>query len=115
MRRIVMCLLVFSFFTVAHAHIRIIQYEPTANAILSAPPGEVVITFSGSVEPYFSKIEVFNENNTKISRQTEFLENDTIMKVKLPVNLGPGNYMVKWICIGLDGHRKSGNYAFEVR
>lgn len=103
------------FSATAYAHVYILNHEPAPDAVLIAPPEEVVLTMAGSAEPLFSRIEVFNEENVKVSGKKTFLNDNTIMKVSLRENLAEGTYMVKWLCIGLDGHKRSGNHTFTIR
>ncbi len=108
--------MVFFFYAYAgvYAHVYILKYEPTPDAVLEEPPEEVVLTMAGSVEPLFSKIEVFDEDDVKVSGKKIFLGDNSIMKVYLRGNLALGTYTVKWLCIGLDGHKKSGRYTFSI-
>ncbi len=78
----------------ARAHIYTLQYSPEPGSSLTTPPDRVTITFVGSVEPAFSKIEVYNERGKKVSGRTIFREDDTIMETKLKKNLPPGKYTV---------------------
>jgi methionine-rich copper-binding protein CopC len=102
------------FASVASAHVSILKYEPAPDAVLEELPEEVVLTMAGSAEPLFSKIEVFDEDNVKVSGKKIFLKYNTVMKVYLRGNLASGTYTVKWLCIGLDGHKKSGRYTFSI-
>lgn len=94
------------------SHVYILEQNPPPDAVLKAPPKKVRIVFVGSVEPVFSRIEVFDPNGKKVSKKSKCLEDDTIMEVALQENLSPGKYTVKWICVSLDGHKQTGEYTF---
>lgn len=97
-------------------HVYILECNPEQDAILDAPPEKITITFVGTVEPVFSKIEVFDSEGNKVSgKKTEFSEDDTVMEVTLKENLNPGKYTVKWTCMSLDGHKQTGEYSFTLR
>jgi copper transport protein len=96
------------------AHVYQLECYPPENAVLSESPKKVTITFLGSVEPAFSKTEVFDMNGKKISKKTTFREDDTIMETELGKNLPDGEYKVKWRCMSLDGHKQKGEYTFKI-
>jgi methionine-rich copper-binding protein CopC len=96
------------------AHVYQLECNPPENAVLSQPPEKVTITFLGSVEPVFSKVEVFDMNGNKVSKKTICREDDTIMEAELDKNLPAGEYTVKWMCMSLDGHKQKGEYTFKI-
>ncbi len=99
----------------ARAHIYPLQYSPEPGSTLTTPPDRVVITLVGSVEPAFSKIEVYNERGEKVSGKTIFKEDDTVMETPLSKNLPPGKYTVKWKCMSLDGHLQKKQFIFYIK
>lgn len=62
----------------------------------------------------FSKIEVFDQNGKKVSKETRCTQDDTVMEVALEKGLPPGTYTVKWKCMSLDGHKQTGEYTFRI-
>jgi methionine-rich copper-binding protein CopC len=99
----------------AFSHVYLFECDPAQEAVLTAPPEKVRITFVGSLEPVFSKIEVFSPNKEKVSKKTKFFEDDTIMEVALQPNLEKGTYTVKWTCMSLDSHKQTGEYSFTIK
>jgi methionine-rich copper-binding protein CopC len=99
---------------IVNAHVRMLESFPGENAVLNEPPQKVTLTFLGSVETMFSKIEVYDSHGKKVSNKKTFREDDTIMEVGLDDNLPEGQYTVKWICMSLDGHKRSGEYTFSI-
>ncbi len=116
MRKIIVYCLIMAFMPVfASAHVYILECNPDQDAVLDAPPEKITITFVGSVEPFFSKIEVFDSEEKKVSgKKTEFSEDDTVMEVALNTDLPTGEYTVKWSCMSLDGHKQNGEYTFTI-
>ncbi|MEJ2313247.1 MAG: copper resistance protein CopC [Nitrospirota bacterium] len=98
----------------AAAHVYLFECSPAEDAVLDEAPSKVTVTFVGSVETAFSKVEVFSPDGEKVSGKTRFLENDTVMEVDLKENLPPGVYNVEWVCMSLDGHRQTGSYKFTI-
>lgn len=97
------------------AHVYLRGTEPADGAVLESPPEKVRMEFVGSLEPAFSKVEVFAPDGEKVSDKTEFFESDSIMEAGLSEGLGPGLYEARWICVSLDGHKQTGTFKFEVR
>ncbi|RMG74068.1 MAG: hypothetical protein D6710_02150 [Nitrospirae bacterium] len=97
------------------AHVYMLQCSPEPGSTVEKSPDRISITFVGSVEPAFSKIEVFNEKGEKVSGKTLFKEDDTIMEVELKKNLPPGKYTVKWKCMSLDGHMQKKEFIFFIK
>ena len=115
MRKIIFSLaLLFVLPALSTGHVYIMESYPTENAVLNESPEKVTLTFLGSVEPMFSKIEVFDKDGKKVSEKTACREDDTIMEVALIEKLPPGTYTVKWKCMSLDGHKQTGEYTFKI-
>jgi len=96
------------------AHVGMLNSTPAKNGFVSSAPEKVSIKMAGEVEPAFSKIEVFDENNKKVSKKTRFREDNLIMETKLKGNLPPGVYTVKWKCMSVDGHSLSEEFIFTI-
>ncbi|GBE02196.1 copper transport protein YcnJ precursor [bacterium BMS3Bbin06] len=99
---------------ISFGHIFMIESTPAPQSVTKKAPEKITITFAGSVERAFSRVEVFDEKGRKVSGKTGFLENDTIMEADLQGPLSSGKYTVKWKCMSLDGHSQKGKFAFTV-
>lgn len=97
------------------SHVELREITPSENAVLETPPEKVVISFFGSIETNFSKIEVFDWNGDKISLKTTVSEDASVMEAGFLKKLIPGEYTVKWLCVSLDGHKAKGSYPFTVK
>jgi methionine-rich copper-binding protein CopC len=98
----------------AFAHVGMLNSNPAKNGILSSPPEKVTIKMAGKVEPAFSKIEVFNPENKKVSKKTLFLKENQVMETELKGKLPTGVYTVKWKGMSVDGHSIKGEFNFTV-
>jgi copper transport protein len=96
------------------AHVYQLECYPPKNAVIYESPKKVTITFLGSIEPAFSKVEVFDKSGKKVSKKTICREDDTVMEAELDKNLPAGEYKVKWKCMSLDGHKQKGEYTFNI-
>lgn len=117
MRRLI-CLLAFLFVVPvsAYSHVYMLESDPAPDTVLATPPIKVTMTFAGSIEPLFSKIDVFDAQGKKVSKnKVRCLEDDTVMEVDLEENLPPGVYTVRWKCMSMDGHKQSGDYKFTIK
>ncbi len=105
-----------TFFTLSsYAHIYMLESYPSPESSHTTPPKKVTLTFVGSLEPAFSKIEVFDRSGKKVSGKTTFRDDDTVMETELKENLPPGKYTVKWKCMSLDGHLQKDQYIFYIK
>jgi methionine-rich copper-binding protein CopC len=100
---------------VLYAHVYLRGTDPENGAVLDSCPGKVTMTFVGSLEPAFSKIEVFDQEGNKVSKKTTFRESDSVMEVELQEDLKPGEYTAEWLCVSLDGHKQKGSFAFIIK
>ena len=104
------------FFTVstavAHAHASLAHASPLAGSTMSEAPQEVVLTFTETLEPAFSKLTVTDASGTEVS-QGKPQVNDTAMRISLkPLNAGI--YKVNWRAVSSDTHKIEGSFTFRV-
>ena len=107
---IVLCLIP----ALGFAHVGMLNSSPAKNGFVSSSPEKVTIKFGGELEPAFSKVEVFDQNDKKISRKTTFLKSNKVMESELDENLPPGTYTVKIKSMSLDGHTIKEEYTFFI-
>jgi methionine-rich copper-binding protein CopC len=114
MKRLAIVLMLLAVPALVSAHVYIRSVEPQEDASLAEAPKMVKMMFIGSLEPAFSKIEVFDAEGEKISKKPAFSEYNSIMEVELDEGLDSGTYTVKWKCMSLDGHSQKGSFSFSV-
>lgn len=100
----------------AWAHAALARAEPASNAILAASPTAITLHFNEKLEGNFSSIKVVNAAGHAVTTKKAVLNvaDPKILQVALPALPG-GKYSVRWIAIGSDGHRRTGDYAFSVK
>lgn len=101
---------------IASAHTHLEKSEPEKNAVLTTAPTMVRLVFNGRIEADYSKIEVTDPDGKRIGEdKVTGSENRREVETKLPSDLKPGTYHVKWNVISGDGHRVKGEYQFMIQ
>ncbi|HEY7225178.1 MAG TPA: copper resistance CopC family protein [Micromonosporaceae bacterium] len=96
----------------ALAHSALLGTDPADGAVVTAPIGEVVLTFNELVHQQFSTIVVTGPGGASYG-DGPLQVIDT--KVHQPVwPLHSGTYRVAWRVISADGHPVSGEFGFQV-
>jgi methionine-rich copper-binding protein CopC len=88
---------------------------PAVGSTVAAAPKELVLSFTESLEPTFSSIEVRDTNGAAVhdGRATVDPKQRTQMRVPLKP-LAPGTYKVIWRVLSVDTHRSQGDFSFKV-
>lgn len=115
MKRLILFLFLIAMPAIAYPHSNLLSSDPQKDAVLQSPPEKVTVNFLGAAEPALSRLEVFDSKGNKVSNKTKFLEENTMMETELSDGLKSGEFSVKWICIGVDGHKTQGSYKFTVK
>lgn len=100
----------------AAAHAGLKNSIPAADTTIAASPTEIVLTFNEPVEASFSKVSLINADGKEVRIAKGIVDkNDaSVLRSQLPA-LGKGEYSVKWVGVGHDGHRRTGNFKFMVK
>ena len=100
----------------AGAHAALKTAQPAADAVLDKAPKEIVINFNEKVEAAFSSIALKDAANNVVADGKANVDaaDATVLRLALPA-LGAGVYSVKWVGVGHDGHRRTGEYKFTVK
>ena len=98
----------------AHAFLQ--QAEPGVGGTVQASPNEVKIRFTETIDPAFSKIQVFAASGKEVDKRDVHLDRSdaALLIVSLP-KLGTGTYKVVWRVVSIDTHVAEGNFTFHVR
>ena len=99
---------------IVYSHVGVVESSPPVDGVITTSPEKITINFGGSIEPAFSKIEVFDPNGDKVSTKCRFLEEDSVIESDLQENLVHGVYKVKWKVMSLDGHTLTGDFNFTI-
>lgn len=97
----------------AHAHPKAMRPAPDSTG---PAPSSISITFSEAVEPKFSSIHLTDEKGNAVdSDRSRPAPNDPTTLILAVRKLAPGNYIVHWVNVAVDGHRLEGSYKFTVQ
>jgi hypothetical protein len=100
----------------AWAHATLVKSEPAKDAELAASPPAIVLAFNEPVEPAFSSIKLLDEQGkaVKIEKATVDPADKKRLRAAIPVLIN-GKYTVQYTTMGRDGHKRSGQYDFQVK
>jgi len=98
---------------VAHQYLR--SAAPADGDSLDSVPAEVRLTFSERVRLDFTSVEVAGPEGPLTLGPLRVAEDDERVLVA-PVEAGwhPGEFTLRWVTVGADGHRTDGTIAFIV-
>jgi methionine-rich copper-binding protein CopC len=99
----------------AFAHTHLVKSIPGANQVVKEAPSMVMLSFSESVEPKFSTIEVTEvETGAVVSegKPTAMGDDETMLHEPLKQPLKAGKYHVKWRATSTDTHKSKGEFDF---
>lgn len=109
-------LLIFTLPAFAFAHANLDHAEPKVGATVDQSPKEVKIWFSQSVEPAFSRIQVFDSAGKEIDKKDSHVDkaDKELLIVSVPA-LDAGSYKVVWHVVSTDTHKTHGDFKFTVK
>jgi copper resistance protein C len=99
----------------AHAHAFLDHALPAVGSAVHAPPVQVKLWFTQSLEPAFSKAQVFDRSGKQIDKADAQVDraDSKLLTVSLPA-LAPGTYRVAWRVLSVDTHVTEGDFTFDV-
>ena len=98
------------------AHATLESAVPGKNAELATAPTEVRLRFNENLEGNFSSIKVIDAGGKDVVPKKATVDAADQKILHAPLDLiQPGKYKVKWVGVGHDGHRRTGDYTFSVR
>jgi methionine-rich copper-binding protein CopC len=98
----------------AQAHAMLSQAVPAVGSTVSASPGKIVLSFTESIEPAFSGIDVRDASGQRVDSGKAALGTSK-NQLQVPLkHLAPGTYSVNWHVLSVDTHKTEGNFKFKV-
>jgi len=98
--------------TAAGAHAFLDHASPLVGSTVAAAPHEVTLSFTQSLEPSFSTVEVIGPKGARVDAGKAQISGNT-MRVGLKA-AGPGTYHVHWHALSVDTHKTQGSFTFHV-
>ena len=97
----------------AAAHAELVNITPANGAQLKAPPTEVQMTFTESVNLIDGGIRLLDEAGATVPTSDPTVDGHTV-SWPMPADLPEGAYVVTWRVVSADGHPVSGASSFGV-
>jgi copper resistance protein C len=103
--------------TAALAHPKLVKSDPAANAVVSAGPKELRLSFNEELVPKFSSADVKDQKGQKVEVGTAAADPSDKKQLVVPLTkpLAAGTYKVDWHAVAADTHRVQGSYSFTVK
>ena len=99
----------------ALAHSGLVSSSPPADAVLTVPPEEVLLTFAGELGPDGTGFSVTDANGTIVGEGELDLTVADRDEVRGDVHAAePGTFTVAWTSVAADGHAEAGEFTFTV-
>ncbi len=96
-------------------HLELKSAVPEKDAILSAPPAVVTLTFTAKANARLSAIAILRPDSTEVMKLTVAATKEpNTLQGTLSRPLPPGRYVVRWRTAAADGHVVRGAYGFSV-
>ncbi|MFU8876279.1 copper resistance CopC/CopD family protein [Micromonospora sp. SL4-19] len=99
--------------TPASAHAVLVSSSPTASAVVSNAPSEVVLTFSEGVRKVPGKIRVIAPDGSRADRGEPTFK-DAVVTIPVDPSGARGTYLVSYRVISADSHPVSGAFTYSV-
>ncbi|MGI5184118.1 copper resistance CopC/CopD family protein [Dactylosporangium sp. CA-152071] len=96
----------------AGAHATLVGSNPTADVVVDALPGEVVVTFTEPVRPVADKVRVIAPDGGRLDTGKVTARGADLV-IPLRGNGPRGTYLVSYRVISADNHPISGGFAFS--
>ncbi len=95
----------------AHAHATLIVSDPADGAVIHAVPNLVKLTFSEVVSPLVLRLL---KPSGEIVQLSHFSQQQEMLQVDLPSDLGNGTSILSWRVASQDGHPVGGTLTFSI-
>ena len=95
------------------AHSELETATPADGAKLTAPPAEIVLTFSAPLNPSKSSLTLRDPSGAQIAKGGVDPDDDTVMRLTPPA-LEPGTYEIRWTSVAEDGDLLRDTLHFEL-
>jgi copper resistance protein C len=113
LRLIIVVIFSFIFVRLAEAHAFLDHAEPKVGSTIQTPPAQVTVWMTESLEPAFSRLQVFDAKGIEVDKKDTRVSGAT-MVVSLE-KLSPGTYHVSWQAVATDTHKTSGRFEFTIQ
>ena len=101
---------------IAHAHALLLKTSPPRRAVLRDAPKAVELWFNERLEPAYSTVRISTRSGAPVTTGAVSVgaQDPKRMSVALPA-LAPGEYLVRFRVLSVDGHLAEDTFTFSVR
>jgi len=100
----------------AAAHAFLDRAEPKVGSRIAAPPTQVRLRFTQSLEPTLCVVKVDGPAGFGGAMAAQPLGGDSrVLVIGLRKPVPAGRYVVRWRVVSVDSHTTAGDFSFEVR
>lgn len=100
----------------AWAHAKLVKSEPARRASLTRPPARVRLWFNERLEPAFSRATLAENGGKTVETGPATVAADDPKRLDFTVPvLAPGEYVVSYEVLSVDGHTVRSNFTFQIR
>ena len=96
-----------------HAHMVLQKSEPTANAVLTTAPTQVLLSFNEAPDVKVSRMEI--KGPSAATKLVTLHAMDKSLMAMVQGDVPDGAYTIAWQAAGDDGHIQKGELAFSVK
>jgi methionine-rich copper-binding protein CopC len=102
--------------TAANAHPELRTTDPPVGGAITGSPKEIRMSFTESVIPKFSGVEVRDQTGQLVVTAAATTDPNDKRQLVVPIQepLRPGTYNVDWHAVSADTHRVQGHFSFRV-
>jgi hypothetical protein len=98
------------------AHALLVKSSPPRRAVLRESPKQVELWFSERLEPAYATATLATRGGEPVSVERARVREDDPRRLALPLPaLAPGDYVVRFRVLSVDGHVAEDSVAFSVR
>jgi copper transport protein len=98
----------------AGAHAVLIASDPASDALVEAPPAQIVLRYDEGVEGSSDAVRVLDPSGGELPGVRSTVSGVTVT-AELPELTQDGSYTVNWSVVSADGHPIRGAYLFHLR
>lgn len=96
----------------AHAHAILIDSQPAARGVAAPGTGHIVLRFNSRVDHGRSRLALRTGGTEQVLRIASTGADDVL---ETQADLTPGDYVLRWQVLAVDGHITRGDVPFQVK
>jgi len=98
----------------ALAHDVVRRSDPPANGTVRAGPIPIAVVYTGRIDRARSRLVLVAPDGTRRELVLDASAPPNVLRTPVPLELGPGAYVLRWLVLSSDGHITRGDIAFRV-